>query len=226
MKKRRKQIVIFVLLVAVFFFLRFSGAVDYITFENLKRHRDALHAYVRDNYLRAALVYVGLYISTAFIVPGALVLTLAGGFLFGVVMGTIYTNIGGTAGALLAFLLARHLAGNWMQDKYRIPLKKFNEEMKKNGYLYLIALRVVPVFPFFLVNYLAGFTKVRLRTFAWTTLAGMLPGSVAYTFAGQQFRSVNSPGDLLSKEIFIALAPLAIFSLVPVIVKYMRRARN
>ncbi len=107
-----------------------------------------------------------------------------------------------------------------------LSVQQITEEMKKNGYLYLIALRVVPVLPFFLVNYLAGFTKVRLRTFAWTTLAGMLPGSIVYTFAGQQLRSVNSTADLLSKEIIAALVPLVIFSLVPVLVRYMRRRRR
>jgi len=166
------------------------------------------------------------FVPTAFFVPGALVLSITGGFLFGVIPGVIYLNIGGTLGAALAFLSSRYWVGQWIQQRYSSVLKTFNEEVAKHGHYYLISLRIVPVLPFFLVNYLAGLTKISLRKFVGTTSVGMLPGSFVYTLAGQQLETVNAPEDILSVRLIIAFSLLALFALLPVMIDYTKRWRK
>ena len=223
MKRYNRRILLFTFLLALLVLLRFSGAADYVTLENLKRHRNMLHAFAENNYISSVLIYIALFISTAFFVPGAVVLTLAGGFLFGTVLGAVYTNIGVAAGATLAFLSARYFAGEWIQDKYRRRLARFNTEIKKNGHLYLLTLRVVPVLPFFLVNFLSGLTRIPFRTFLWTTCLGVLPGSLVYAFMGRQLRFIHSLGDVFSFEVLSALLLLVLFALLPVAIKHIKR---
>lgn len=223
MNRDNRRIALFVLFLAALLVLRLSGAADYITFENLKKHRDILRDYVGRHYALSVALYITLFMSTAFFVPGAIILTLAGGFLFGVLGGTIYANIGGTIGATLAFLAARHLAGGWVQHRYYVQLQRFNEELSRNGYLYLLALRIIPVLPFFVVNFLAGLTRLPLRTFVWTTYAGMLPGAVVYTYAGSRLRFINTAGDMFSAEVIAALILLALFILLPLFLKYIKK---
>jgi uncharacterized membrane protein YdjX (TVP38/TMEM64 family) len=154
------------------------------------------------------------------------VLTLSGGFLFGALLGTLYVNAGATTGATLAFLFCRYAAGDWIQEKYLDKLITFNRELSENGYRYLLALRLIPLFPFFLINAGAGLTKIPLRTFVWTTSLGILPGSFVYAFAGKQLGSIESMGDIFSTEILIAFSLLALLVLVPVVVKYSKRKRT
>lgn len=223
MKRYNRRILPFAFLLALLVLLRFSGAADYVTLENLKRHRVMLHAFAESNYAASVLIYIALFISTAFFVPGAVVLTLAGGFLFGTVLGSVYTNIGAAAGAALAFLSSRYFAGDWIQDRYRLRLAKFNAEIKRNGSLYLLTLRVVPVLPFFLVNFLAGLTEIPFRTFLWTTCLGVLPGSLVYAFMGRQLRSIQSPGGVFSPGVLSALLLLVLFAFLPLAIRRLKR---
>jgi uncharacterized membrane protein YdjX (TVP38/TMEM64 family) len=187
----------------------------YFTFDNLVAHRDALVRLARDHRAFAAAAYTAAVVSTAFFVPGAIVMTLAGGLLFGVLQGVILFNAGSVIGAAAAFLLARYAFGETLQRRYGSQLEGLNNELERHGYSYMIALRIVPVMPFFLMNYLAGVTRVRARTFVWTTALGMLPGSVVYCYAGSQRGRIESPGDILSPGVAAALALLALFSLLP-----------
>lgn len=221
-KKRIALLVLFLLAVVVFWF---SGVDEYLTFEYLKQNRELLRAYVHGHYEAMVAAYIALYMSTALFIPGAIPMTLAGGFLFGIVRGTVYVNIGATLGATMAFMAARYLLGNWMQQRYQDRLKAFNNEVARHGHNYLLTLRMVPLFPFFLVNYFAGLTRVPLRTFVWTTSLGMVPGSLAYTFAGQQLGAINAPGDILSLEMFLAFLLLGLFALLPVLSRLRTRKR-
>ena len=129
--------------------------------------------FVHDRYILSLFLFISLYIiATAFSIPGDIILTLAGGFLFGIAVATVIVNIGATAGAVLAFLSARYLVGDRLQEKYQGQLNRFNEELNLNGPRYLLTLRFIPVFPFFLINFLAGLTNIPLRTFVWTTSVG------------------------------------------------------
>jgi uncharacterized membrane protein YdjX (TVP38/TMEM64 family) len=227
MTKQGKQLLLLILFIAAIVALRYSSAGNVLTFENLKQHRDILTALVQDHYGPSVTLFVVVYIlAAAFSVPGAVILTLGGGFLFGTVAATVYVNIGATAGASLAFLSARYLLGDRLQEKYQSPLNTFNAEIAKNGARYLLTLRFIPVFPFFLINFLSGLTKLPLKTFVWTTSLGIIPGTAVFAFAGRQIGTINSPSEILSKKTIIAFIILALFALFPVIVDRIKGARK
>lgn len=226
MKKHRKQIVFLVLLAAMAALFVWLQQTDWLTFENLKAQREFLKNLVDAHYVPAALGFVLLFFSSAFFFPGALVLTLAGGFLFGTVPGALYVNIGATTGATTAFLLARHLIGRWIQRKYERQLTAFNEEIARHGSSYLIVMRILPLFPFFVVNYLAGLTEISLKRFIWTTSLGMFPGSFIYAFAGRQLATIESPEEILSPQMVLLFVLLVVLALSPVIVHHLERIRH
>ncbi|TAL24857.1 MAG: TVP38/TMEM64 family protein [Nitrospirae bacterium] len=185
-----------------------------------------MEEFVLNRYYLSIVIYIIVYtVSTALSVPGAAVLTLSGGFVFGAVYGAIYSNIGATAGATLAFLFSRYLIGEWVQKKYKERLRRFNEELAKSGHLYLLTLRLIPAFPFFLINFFAGLAKVPLRTFLWTTAVGIIPGDIAYSFAGSRLNTIESVEDIFSARMLIALAFLALLILFPVIYKKLKYKR-
>jgi uncharacterized membrane protein YdjX (TVP38/TMEM64 family) len=217
------RIILFLLFIVVIVLMRFSPAGSVLTFENLKQHRENLLVFVQHNYTTAAAAFILVYIlTTSLSIPGAVILTLAGGFLFGAIAGTMYVVVGATTGASLAFLSARYLVGNRLQEKYQNQFKKFNDEIERNGTSYLLTLRLIAVFPFFLINFLAGLTKISVRTFLWTTAVGIIPGTAVFAFAGQQIGSINSLTEILSRKVLAAFAVLALFTLVPVIWKRLK----
>ncbi len=216
MKKHTKRFFLLAILIAVIVGLRFTGLGDVLTFDNLQRNKDALLAYVREHYAASVMAYIGIYIAAiALNAPGAAILTIAGGFLFGTAPAIVFANIGATTGAVLAFLLSRYLLGEWVQARYQSQLARFNKEIERNGTRYLLTLRLIPLFPFFVINFLSGLTTVPLRTFVWTTAVGIIPAGAVYAFAGQQIGSIRSPGEILSPGVILAFVLLALFALVP-----------
>lgn len=227
MKGYTKKSIVFLIILAVFLLVRFSGLERNLTLENIQLHKTQLETFVKNHYVKSVIVYIVIYlIITGCSIPSAAVLILSGGFLFGVIAGTLYVNVGATIGATFAFLSARYLIGDWVQKKYVDKLKKFNREIKENGYSYLLMMRFTPLLPFVLVNFFAGMTKIPLWTFIWTTSVGILPASLLYTFAGKQISSIHSTKDILSLKIIIALLLLTLFSFVPVIVKKKYNNKN
>lgn len=222
-KKKKVPLVFFIIVIC---FLVWFSVKDYITFEELKENSDVLKQFVYSHYIESVLVFILFFISTAFFVPGAIVSTIAGGFLFGVVMGTIYVNIGSTIGSTIAFLSARYLVGNWIQQRYAKQLTMFNKEIARHGLNYLIVLKIIPVLPFFIVNYLSGMTKISTKKFVLITSLSMIPGSVVYTFAGQQLGTLRSPEDAFSLKFFIVVGLVAFFVFLPVIVTHGKRLWN
>ncbi len=212
---------------AVLAVLRLSGAGELISFENLQANRGRLLAFVDAHYALSALAYVIVYVAAvALSMPGAAVLTLAGGFAFGVVAGTLLVNVGATAGAALVFLAARYLLGGWVQKRYGERLAAFNAEIERNGARYLLTLRLIPLFPFFLINLMAGLTTVRFTTFVWTTAAGIIPGSFVYAYAGSRLSVIDSPADIVSWKVLSALVLLGALALVPVAREKLRGRLN
>jgi uncharacterized membrane protein YdjX (TVP38/TMEM64 family) len=227
MSVRKKQLLLLVLFILAVILVRSSQFGSAITFENLKQNRETLVSFVGAHYVLSVASFIAVYVlATALSVPGAVILTLAGGFLFGPATSVIYIDIGATAGAACAFLSARYLLGNRLQQKYGGQLAKFNSEMDRNGASYLLTLRLIPVFPFFLINFLAGLTKVPLRTFLWTTSLGIIPGTAVFAFAGQQLGSIDSPADILSKKVIAAFAVLGLFALAPAVWKRFRNTQT
>jgi uncharacterized membrane protein YdjX (TVP38/TMEM64 family) len=223
---QKNRILLLVLIISAIVAIRFSSLGNILTFENLKHQRESLALIVRENYLSSSLLYIVVYIlSTAFSIPGAVILTLAGGFLFGVTIGTLYVDVGATLGAAGAFLSARYLLGERLQHKYDQQLKRFNAEMDRNGMNYLLTLRLIPLFPFFLINFLSGLTQIPLRTFIWTTAVGIIPGTAVFAFTGQQLALIDSPKDILTGKILMVFIVLAVFALIPVFWKRRRHTK-
>lgn len=224
MNKHSRNIVLLLLFVAVIIGLRLSGIGELLTFDNLQKNRDALLAYVRNNGISSVAIYILVYIcAVALNLPGGAVLTLAGGFLFGTLPAVLYVNLGATGGAVLAFLSARYLLGERLQERYRDRLAKFNDEMVRNGTRYLLTLRLIPVFPFFVVNFLAGLTRAPLSAFLWTTSLGIIPGTAVFAYAGHQLENVRSISDILSGQVLFAFLILAVFTIAPAVIGRLRR---
>jgi len=219
--------IILVALVALAFFLAVrAGLPDILTLENLQANRTRLLALVENHGAASILIYIATYILvTGLSIPGATVLTLAGGFAFGALPAALYVNVGATTGAALAFLITRYLAGSWLQARYGEKLRAFNAEMDRHGPNYLLTVRFIPLFPFFLINLAAGLTNVSLATFVWTTSVGILPGGLVYTYAGSRLAVIRSTGDILSPDVLAAFGLLALFSLGPVIYSRLRGTR-
>jgi len=220
----RNKIILFSIFIMMIALIKYFDLDTYFTFENLKNQKEILSSYVNENYFLTIFIFVFIYIvSVAFLIPIATVLTLAGGFLFGSIEGTLFVNIGATIGAGFAFLFARYIIGAKLQEKYSTQLEKFNKELTENKYQYLFSLRFLPIFPFFLVNFLAGLTKVDFKTFIITTSLGIIPGSFVYTYAGSQLSSINALSDIFSKEILSAFLLLGFLTLLPIIIKKLKK---
>jgi len=223
----KNKIILFTIFIVLIALIKYFDLDTYFTFENLKSQKEILSSYVNENYFLTIFIFVLLYIiSVAFLIPIATVLTLAGGFLFGSIEGTLFVNIGATIGAGFAFLFARYIIGAKLQEKYSSQLEKFNKELTENKYQYLFSLRFLPIFPFFLVNFLAGLTKVDFKTFIITTSLGIIPGSFVYTYAGSQLSSINAISDIFSKEILSAFLLLGFLTLLPIIIKKFKKKPN
>lgn len=197
------------------FFL--SDLKAYLSLESLKTNRDSLLVFTQEHYVPAVAMFILAYIlQTAFSLPGATLMTLAGGFLFGSLWGTLYVNIGATTGATLAFLAARYLFHDWVERKFGDRLGPIQEGFAKNAFSYLLTLRLIPLFPFFLVNLLSGLTRVQLSTYVVATAVGIIPGGFVYTFAGRQLGTINSLSELASPRLLLAFSFLGLLMLIPV----------
>jgi len=206
---------LFLSAVGVFFFFDLK---TYLSLEALKANRDNLLTFTRDHYVPAVTLFILIYIlQTSFSLPGATIMTLAGGFLFGSLWGTLYVNIGATTGATLAFLAARYLFRQWVERKFGDRLGPIQDGFAKNAFSYLLTLRLIPFFPFFLVNLLSGLTRVKVSTYVAATAIGIIPGSVVYAFAGRQLGTINALSELVSPRILLAFSLLGLLILVPVV---------
>lgn len=224
MTKHGKQIILLILFITVIVLIGFSSISDFLTFESVKKNRDVLLAFAGENYLFSVLLYIAAYVLVvAFSIPGAVVLTLVGGFLFGTLLTVLYVNVGATMGAALAFLIARYLIGDRLQNKYEVQLAKFNKEIAKNGVRYLLTLRFIPVFPFFLINFLSGLTSIPLTTFIWTTSLGILPGTAVYAYAGQQLGAITTMSEILSTRVLVVFLLLGLFAIFPILLDHVKK---
>ena len=147
----------------------------------------------------------------------AAVLTLSAGAIFGSVLGTFLVNIGATLGATAAFLSARFIFRDWVENQFSDKLEFINNGISDNATSYLLFLRLVPLFPFFLVNLVLGVTQVRLSIYFLSTMVGILPGSFVYANAGSNLARINTISDIASPEIFGAFVLLGIFALIPAV---------
>ena len=191
---------------------------QYFSLESLKTNRDRLDIIYKENPIVFVSWFVGIYILTvALSLPGATILTLASGAIFGSVLGTFLVNIGATVGATMAFLCARFIFKDLVERRFGDKLERINNGISKNSISYLLFLRLVPLFPFFLINLILGVTQIRLSIYIFCTMIGILPGSFVYANAGSNLARINTTSDIASFEVFFALFLLGIFALIPVI---------
>jgi len=205
---------------------RLSGLTEHLSLDGLARHRATLDAFVAANFALAALAYVALYAgAVALSFPGAVVLTLSGGFLFGAVVGTLLTVTGATIGATLVFLLAARIFGADALDRLGSTAQRLAAGIRANAASYLLVLRLVPLFPFFLVNLVPAFVGVRLPTYVLTTFIGILPGTAVFSLAGAGLGDVLAAGgsfdigSVLTPQNLGALLGLAALSLAAIPIK-------
>ena len=223
----KKKIIVVLVFLSIIALIKIYDLDAYFTFDNLKAQKDVLNSYVNENYVLTLVLFALLYlVAVAFMLPIATVLTLAGGVLFGAVAGALIVNVGATLGAVCAFMFSRYIVGKKIQGTYESQLEKFNTELESNKYQYLFSLRFLPIFPFFLVNFLCGVTKLDLKAFIITTSLGIIPGSFVYTYAGSQLANIDSLGDIFTKEMLFAFILLGTLSLLPVIVKKIKNYRK
>ena len=206
---------LFLSAIGAFFFFDLK---TYLSLDTLKANRDSLLAFTQEHYVPAVALFILIYVlQTSFSLPGATIMTLAGGFLFGSLWGPLYVNVGATTGATLAFLAARYLFRQWVEREFGDRLGPIQDGFAKNAFSYLLTLRLIPFFPFFLVNLLSGLTRVKVSTYVVATAVGIIPGSVVYTFAGRQLGTINALSELVSPRLLLAFSLLGLLMLVPVI---------
>jgi uncharacterized membrane protein YdjX (TVP38/TMEM64 family) len=190
------------------------GLHEYISWEYLRGHLDQFKASARQNPALALLIFVVVCVAaTALSMPAAGVLLLAAGALFGRWIGAAVVSLAATIGATLAFLSSRYLFRDWVRRRLGARLMAFDRGIERDGAYYLLTLRLVPVFPFFLINLGMGLTPMRAWTFARVTLLGMLPVSWVFANAGTVLASIESPEDVLSPGVLVSLLLLALLPL-------------
>ncbi len=215
--KKLTLLVIFVGCLVLFYTL---GGDRYLSFEAIKANRGRLMQYTEQNYwpmvIGAGVTYTAI---TALSIPLASGLSLTIGFLFGRWVGTILILISATLGATLVFLGTRYVFADAVQRRLGKLIPKIMEGFSKNDFSYLLFLRLIPLFPFWLVNLVAAFTPTKARTYIMATAIGILPGCFVFSNLGQSLAEIESPEGLFSFQTFVALVLLGIFALLPVLIK-------
>lgn len=202
---------------------------SHVSLSSLAEHRGTLSAFVAENAVTAAVAYVAAYaLAVAFSVPGATVLTLAGGFLFGTIAASVYAVAGATAGAVAVFLAARSAFGGILREKAGPWAGRLERGFRSSAFSYMLFLRLVPLFPFWLVNLVPAVLGVRLSTYALATLIGIVPGAVVYASVGNGLGAVLDAGGtpdlgvLFTADLLLPLLGLALLALLPAAAKAWR----
>lgn len=215
MKSSTKKIILLVTIAAlVVVFLTFDLG-QYLTLDYLKAQREGLIQYYADNQFATIAIYFVVYVTvTALSLPGALIMTLAGGAVFGVLVGTVIISFASTIGATLAFLVSRFILREYVQNKFSDKLKAINKGIEKEGAFYLFTLRLIPLFPFFIINMVMGLTPLRTFKYFVVSQIGMLPGTIVYVNAGSQLAGIDSLSGILSPGLLLSFILLGVFPLI------------
>jgi uncharacterized membrane protein YdjX (TVP38/TMEM64 family) len=221
MKMKKLMLVLLAACAVGFFFWFDLGSI--LTLEGLKGNRRLLLQFYHEHALLTVVIFMAIYvIQTALALPGAAILSLSAGVIFGPLLGTVYAVSAASIGAGVSFLFARYLLREVVQRKFGPRLEAVNREIGQRGINYLLFLRLVPVFPFFLINLAAGLTGLSLRTFMLGTFLGIIPGGFVYVNAGAGLASINALGDVASPRVLGSFALLGLFALIPAIYSKVR----
>lgn len=210
--KKITIIVIVLLAVAGFFYF---DLVRFLSLEFFKESQGRFSQLYAENPIRIIGIYMLIYITvTTLSLPGAVVMTLAGGALFGLIAGTVAVSFASTIGATLACLASRFILRDWVQNRFGEKLKTINEGFESEGAFYLFSLRLIPVFPFFVINLLMGLTRMPVKTYFWVSQLGMLPATIVYVNAGSELAKIDSLAGIMSPRLLISFAILGLFPLI------------
>jgi uncharacterized membrane protein YdjX (TVP38/TMEM64 family) len=223
----KKTILVLVLLGAIVAYFVFDlGQI--LSLENFKASQSEIVAAKDSNPILYIAGFFILYVAvTGLSIPGAAIMSLVAGALFGVLVGTIIVSFASTLGATLAFLSARFVLRDWVQGKFGERLRAIDEGLEKDGAFYLFTLRLIPVFPFFVINLLMGLTRIKTRTFFWVSQLGMLPATIVFVNAGTQISRIESTAGLLSPTLIASFVALAFFPwAAKAIVALVKRSRG
>lgn len=209
---KTRLIAMIAVLVVLFFYFDLQ---DYLSLTKLQSQQATILSYYTSHPILTLLAYGLIYIVvTGLSLPGATILTLAGGALFGLFWGMVIVSIASTIGATLAFLAARFLFRENLEHKFAQQLNTINTGIEKDGGYYLFTLRLVPLIPFFAINLIMGLTKMQAATFFWVSQVGMLAGTLVYVNAGTQLATIKSLSDITSPFLIGSLVLLGIFPLI------------
>jgi uncharacterized membrane protein YdjX (TVP38/TMEM64 family) len=211
-----KKIVILLCGIAAIVLFFWFDLGRFLTLESLKSNRQELLDFYATHTVAMVAGFMSIYIiQTTLSLPGAAILSLAAGAIFGSTMGTIYAVIAASIGATLAFLVTRYLLREIVLARFGSRLEGMNRELEQRGFNYLLFLRLVPIFPFFLINLAAGLTRLPLRTFILGTLLGIIPGGFVFVNAGASLASITSISGIASPRVLGSFALLGLFALLP-----------
>lgn len=185
---------------------------QYLNLDYLKGSQESFTLFYRDHKILTICSYMLIYITaTALSLPGAAILTLAGGALFGLAAGTLIISFASSIGATMACTVSRYLLRDWVQAKFDDKLLKINAGIEEEGGFYLFTLRLVPIFPFFIINLVMGLTTIRLKTFYWVSQLGMLPATIVFVNAGKELGKIDSLAAILSPGLIASFVLLGLF---------------
>ena len=201
------------------------GWTDYVSLESFRAHQIGIVKFIQSEYYVSILIFIGLYVfSTALSIPGALILTMVGGYLFGAFLGALFSLIGATLGASILFIAARSAFGELFKPKIGSSIERMRNELTKNAFFYLLFLRLAPVFPFFVVNIAPAFLNISFSNYFFASFLGMIPGAAVYALMGSGLNETLVAGEgfdipNISFEFFAGLVGLAILSLIPILIR-------
>lgn len=216
--KNLRYIIIFFILILISIFF-FSDLKNFFTLGYVKENLINIRLLFKENVLLFSLIFSLIYImSSALSLPFATLLTLLSGYIFGLTLGAFIVSLCSTVGASIAFLTSKFLFYDFIQKKYKKQLVTINNEFINEGIFYIFALRLVPVFPFFVVNIVTSLLPIKLSTFFWVSMLGMFPATLVYVNAGNELSKINSFSDILSFQVLISFSLIGI---LPLTIKFL-----
>lgn len=219
----RKLIIYALLALLILIFIYYVKFSDYFTLQKLQDNHRCLTEFVQKNYVLSVLIYIGTYsLLLACAMPVVMPFALIGGFLYGLFWGLLYAGISCLIGSLISFLVLRYVVVHWIRGWHDARIIKFNEQIQKYGYSYLLMLHFLSVIPMFVINLLAAMANVPLLTVMWVTLVGTFPLNALCVFAGRELSSIHSFKDIFSPPIMILLALLALVAIAPLVIRKIK----
>lgn len=215
MGKKLGKFIVLILVAGLIFAIFKFDLLNYLSLDKLKSYQDELNSYYTEKPLLTIVIFMSIYIAaTALSLPGATILTLAGGAVFGLIYGSIVVSFASTIGATLAFLAARYILGDSIQEKYKDRLQAINKGIEKEGALYLFTIRLIPAIPFFVINLLMGITKMPVAKYYFISQIGMLPATLVYVNAGSEISKIDSLSGILSPALIFSFVLLGLFPII------------